>query len=382
MAPVDYTPPANPYVFAEQATSAQALQRETGRPWQRYTVKPGDSLAKLAARHRTTIKALVAKNKLENPRLLRIGTTIQVPGEMPKRSAAPEPKAKKKASERSKAKQEAKEKAPARRTLSHTVRRNDNLISVARYYDTSPGSIMKANRLADPSRITVGQRLAVPVPASFRGDGDQERAPKKDTKKPDQRSDRRDDKRSEQRDDRRDDRRDDKKDQKKKSRTSKPSSRNTFLGRTYPDHVVRSAERNRAALKEVDVPSRSETRSLIVSTARRYGVDPKLALAISWQESGWNQRAVSVANAVGIMQVMPGTGEWCSGLAGRELNLMNPKDNVVAGVVYLRWLTQHASSTDQAIAGYYQGLGGVRKNGMYPDTKSYVRAVKAHMTRF
>ena len=102
-----------------------------------------------------------------------IGTTIQVPGEMPKRSAAPEPKAKKKASDRSKAKKEAKDKAPARRTLSHTVRRNDNLISLARYYDTSWGSIMKANRLADPHRITVGQKLQVPVPASFRGDGDQ-----------------------------------------------------------------------------------------------------------------------------------------------------------------------------------------------------------------
>lgn len=376
MAPVDYTPPANPYVFSEQATSAQALQRETGRPWQRYTVRPGDSLAKLAVRHQTTIKALVAKNKLENPRLLRIGTTIQVPGEMPKRSAAPEPKAKKKASDRSKAKKEAKDKAPARRTLSHTVRRNDNLISLARYYDTSWGSIMKANRLADPHRITVGQKLQVPVPASFRGDGDQARSPKKDHKHD---SKKKDTKKSDKRDDRRGEKKDDKK---KESRTFKPSSRNTFLGRTYPDHVVRSAERNRAALKEVDVPSRSETRSLIVSTARRYGVDPKLALAISWQESGWNQRAVSVANAVGIMQVMPGTGEWCSGLAGRELNLMNPKDNVVAGVVYLRWLAQNASSTDQAIAGYYQGLGGVRKNGMYPDTKSYVRAVKAHMARF
>jgi hypothetical protein len=30
---------------------------------------------------------------------------------------------------------------------------------------------------------------------------------------------------------------------------------------------------------------------------------------------------------------------------------------------------------DIAVAGYYQGLGGVRRNGMYPDTKLYVKNV-------
>ena len=34
-----------------------------------------------------------------------------------------------------------------------------------------------------------------------------------------------------------------------------------------------------------------------------------------------------------------------------------------------------AAKLDIAVAGYYQGLGGVRKNGMYPDTKQYVKSV-------
>ena len=41
-----------------------------------------------------------------------------------------------------------------------------------------------------------------------------------------------------------------------------------------------------------------------------HGVDPKLALAISMQESGWNQRNVSGVNAIGAMQVIPAGGQW------------------------------------------------------------------------
>ena len=75
---------------------------------------------------------------------------------------------------------------------------------------------------------------------------------------------------------------------------------------------------------------------MIIDTARRHGVDPRLALAVSWQESGWNQRQVSVANAIGAMQVIPSSGEWASQMAGRRLNLLKTQDNITAGVVILR----------------------------------------------
>ena len=39
------------------------------------------------------------------------------------------------------------------------------------------------------------------------------------------------------------------------------------------------------------------------------------------------------------------------------------------------------SSDSQAIAGYYQGLGSVRANGMYADTRQYVANVKHHRAR-
>jgi N-acetylmuramoyl-L-alanine amidase len=159
--------------------------------------------------------------------------------------------------------------------------------------------------------------------------------------------------------------------------TSKANSSNTFAGRTYSDSVVDAASANRNRLARRNVPSREQMRDIIAATARANGVDPALALAVSYQESGWNQGVVSVANAVGAMQVIPTTTDWISGVVGRRLNPLNARDNATTGVVLLKILTQAASSDRQAVAGYYQGLKSVRENGMYSDTKRYVANVMA-----
>ena len=144
---------------------------------------------------------------------------------------------------------------------------------------------------------------------------------------------------------------------KAKAPAEKKTKNNTFAGRTYPDHIVSAADKNRAVLKNRKLPTRGQMRSLIISTAKKYGVDPELALAISWQESGWKQRVVSPANAIGAMQVIPSTGRFSASIVGRKLDLLKPLDNVIAGVVLLDRLTA-AAKLDIAVAGYYQGLGG------------------------
>jgi LysM repeat protein len=164
--------------------------------------------------------------------------------------------------------------------------------------------------------------------------------------------------------------------------TSKANSSNTFAGRTYSDSVVNAAAANRNRLARRNVPSREQMRDIIAATARANGVDPALALAVSYQESGWNQGVVSVANAVGAMQVIPTTTDWISGVVGRRLNPLNARDNATTGVVLLKILTQAASNDRQAVAGYYQGLRSVRENGMYSDTKRYVANVMALRARW
>jgi soluble lytic murein transglycosylase-like protein len=121
---------------------------------------------------------------------------------------------------------------------------------------------------------------------------------------------------------------------------------------------------------------------IIASTARRWGVDPALAQAVAFQESGFNMRSVSPANAVGAMQVIPASGRWASSLAGRSLDLLDPHDNATAGVVILRALTRAEDDQATAIAGYYQGLASVRSKGMFADTRRYVANVQTLMARF
>jgi transglycosylase-like protein with SLT domain/LysM domain-containing protein len=122
--------------------------------------------------------------------------------------------------------------------------------------------------------------------------------------------------------------------------------------------------------------SRAQVRRLVARTARRHGVNPYIALAISWQESGWQQYRVSSAGAVGAMQVMPGTGRWMSLYVGRRLNIYSLRDNVLAGVVLIKVLRRQ-TTTKRTIAAYYQGLGSVRRRGMYPSTRAYTRSVTA-----
>ncbi len=122
--------------------------------------------------------------------------------------------------------------------------------------------------------------------------------------------------------------------------------------------------------------SRAKVRRTIARKARRHGVNPDLALAIAWQESGWQQRRISSAGALGAMQIMPGTGRWISQIVGHRLNPRDLYHNATTGVRLIRILRKEARPRI-AIAGYYQGLAGVRKYGMYPSTKLYVANVLA-----
>jgi soluble lytic murein transglycosylase-like protein len=124
--------------------------------------------------------------------------------------------------------------------------------------------------------------------------------------------------------------------------------------------------------------------SQIGQVASQDGVPASLAKAIAWQESGFNNGAVSSANARGVMQIMPGTWSWINqSLASRTLNPNSALDNVQAGTLYLRQLL-HDTGGDPAAtaAAYYQGLASVRQHGMLPDTQRYVSNVLSLRARF
>jgi LysM repeat protein len=124
--------------------------------------------------------------------------------------------------------------------------------------------------------------------------------------------------------------------------------------------------------------------SQIGSIAAANGAPASLASAIAWQESGFNNAMVSVANARGIMQVMPSTWQYVQNeLGAGPLDPASPSDNVRAGSVLLsRLLRDTGGDAATAVAAYYQGLGSVRRIGMLPETRRYVANVLALRSRF
>jgi LysM repeat protein len=132
------------------------------------------------------------------------------------------------------------------------------------------------------------------------------------------------------------------------------------------------------------IPSRTAVVGMIRATAHRWHVDPRLALGVSYEEAGFNQRVISSVGAVGAMQIMPGTGAWLSRyVVHRHLNIYRAQDNVTAGVALLSVLLRETNGNSRvAVAGYYQGLASVRQRGMYDDTKRYVANVLALRNRF
>ncbi len=122
----------------------------------------------------------------------------------------------------------------------------------------------------------------------------------------------------------------------------------------------------------------SVVRGYIDSWAGRYGVDPALARAVGWMESGFQPDVVSNVGAIGVMQLLPETWEFVDTVLLGGRTPRNAAGNVQAGVRYLRWqLDYFEGDVSLALAGWYQGARAVRERGIFDDTKRFVRVVLA-----
>jgi soluble lytic murein transglycosylase-like protein len=124
--------------------------------------------------------------------------------------------------------------------------------------------------------------------------------------------------------------------------------------------------------------SREAVRAAIDRWSRVYGVDPRLARALAWMESGFQQDVVSSVGAIGVMQLLPETWEFVDVVLLGRRTPRTYEGNVQAGVRYLRWqLDEFGGNVRLALAGWYQGARAVREIGLYDDTKLFVRVVLA-----
>nr|WP_231568277.1 lytic transglycosylase domain-containing protein [Novosphingobium malaysiense] len=119
-------------------------------------------------------------------------------------------------------------------------------------------------------------------------------------------------------------------------------------------------------------------RARVAQLAAKYDISPALLEAVVWQESRWNERAVSPAGARGLAQLMPGTAVEMGVDAG------DPMANLEGGARYLRMqLDAFGGDVEKALAAYNAGPARVEKAGGIPDireTKQYVAAIMARLT--
>jgi tape measure domain-containing protein len=111
-----------------------------------------------------------------------------------------------------------------------------------------------------------------------------------------------------------------------------------------------------------------------MNSSLKYGVDPRMVLALMKQESGGKQDVVSDAGAIGLMQLMPDTA------AGLGVDPHNAYENIDGGTRYLAdMLATFDGDFEKAAAAYNAGAQAVQKyNGTppYKETQNYVDAVK------
>jgi len=116
----------------------------------------------------------------------------------------------------------------------------------------------------------------------------------------------------------------------------------------------------------------AEIAAAIADSSARHAVPASVVEAVAWQESRFNQTAVSPKGARGVMQLMPGTasvlGVDASDLCG----------NIDGGAAYLAQQIRRFGDLRLALAAYNAGPEAVSRYGgvpPYAETQGYVRAI-------
>ncbi len=139
----------------------------------------------------------------------------------------------------------------------------------------------------------------------------------------------------------------------------------------------------------------------IVKYAEENGLDPYFVAAVIHAESDFDPQAVSRAGAIGLMQIMPPTGEWIAeklGVEGFNKDMLtDPQTSIRFGCWYLKFLSDKFEGNRQLIvAGYNAGHNRVAewlkdrdisdgeslKDIPFKETEGYIKRVEKSYDKY
>ena len=322
-------------------------------------VQPGDTLSEIALHYGVSVEQLRALNAISNPNRIYAGQRLRVTGQAATLADAPSPS----------------------HPVVHLVASGENLTGIARRYGSTIAAIAKTNGIANPSYLRTGQRLTIPGTAAPAAPASAQRA-------------------------------------KAPAPVVAPaptihvvaSGENlTGIARRYGSTIAAIAKANRIAnasylrtgqrltipgagasvqaTSAVRMPggmaslvaARSTIGEIIRAEATARGVPVAFAMAVAWQESGWQAGVVSRAGAVGVMQLTPPTASWvASTMLGHAIDPYDARSNVQAGVTLLRhYLDRYHGDRSLTLAAYYQGQTAADRHGIYRMTRPYIASITA-----
>jgi soluble lytic murein transglycosylase len=106
--------------------------------------------------------------------------------------------------------------------------------------------------------------------------------------------------------------------------------------------------------------------SLYKKESERYGIDVVLLRSLTRQESGFNMKAISTSNALGLMQMIPPTAQDTAKRLGMKVevpeDMFRPEVNIPMGSFYVsQMLGQFSQNVPFALAAYNAGPYRVKK---------------------
>ena len=136
----------------------------------------------------------------------------------------------------------------------------------------------------------------------------------------------------------------------------------------------------------------------IIAVAEKYDLDAALLFAVVKTESGFNSGAVSKKGAVGLMQILPSTGQFIAEKKGiTDYDLFDVNTNLDFGAYDWKYLGDKFGEFTETAAAYNAGEGTVKTwlnnkeyspDGKrlydipYPETAAYVKKISERVKRY